>query len=76
MEILGVIEQALTLLNKIVPDEASRIASKIKALRERWDYEISKGNDRIDANLDGIELELRDIRELFASAIASAASKS
>lgn len=73
--ILGIIEQGLILLNKIVPDESSRIAHKILSLRQRWDHEISKGSSRDDALLDSIELELRDIRELYASAIAAAASK-
>jgi hypothetical protein len=73
--ILGVIENGLVLLNKLVPDQATKIASKIKSLRERWDNEISKGDKRDDALLDSIEYELRDIRELFSSAITSAASK-
>lgn len=70
--IVGVIEQSLILLNKLVPDQATKIANKIKDFREKWDHEISKGPNRDDALLDSIELELRDIRELYASAIASA----
>lgn len=73
--ILGIIEQGLVLLNKLVPEEASRIAGKIKSLRNRWDHEISKGSQRDDALLDSIERELFDIRELYATAIESAASK-
>lgn len=73
--IIGIIEQGLVLLNKIVPDESSKIANRILSLRQRWDHEISKGADRNDALLDSIELELRDIRELYSAAIASAASK-
>lgn len=73
--ILGIIEQGLVLLNKLVPEEASRIAAKIKDLRERWDDEISKGDKRNDALLDNLERELRDIRELYATAITSASLK-
>lgn len=73
--ILGVIEQGLVLLNKLVPDESMRIANKIKSLRQRWDHEISKGHKRDDALLDSIERELLDIRELYATAIESASSK-
>lgn len=73
--VLGTIEQALILLNKLVPDQATKIANKIKSFREKWDDEISKGSRRDDALLDSIELELRDIRELYASALTSAASQ-
>ncbi len=73
--ILGIIEEGLVLLNKLVPEEASRIANKIKDFRGKWDEEFSKLEKRDDAMLDCIELELRDIRELFSTAIASATSK-
>lgn len=75
MEILPVIESALILLNKLVPDKATEIADKIKNLREKWDVEYSKQSERDDNFLDLIELELRDIRELFSGAIAAAASQ-
>jgi hypothetical protein len=74
--VLGVIEEGLTLLNKLVPDEATKIANKIKSLRERWDNEYSKTDKRDDAMLDCIELELRDICELYAFAIKGANSSS
>lgn len=73
--VLGVIEQSLELINKLVPDQATRIADKIKSLRERWDEEYSKGSKRDDAALDCLELELRDICELYSFAIKSANSK-
>lgn len=73
--LLGTIEQSLVLLNKLVPDEATRIANKIKSFREKWDVEYAKGEIRDDNLLDLIELELRDIRELFSGAIKAAASK-
>lgn len=72
--ILGVVESGLELLNKIVPDQATKIANQIKSLRERWDHEISKADKRDDAMLDCIELELRDICQLFSSAIKQASS--
>lgn len=75
MDILGVIEESLILLNKLVPDQATRIANRIKDLRERWDIENAK-QDKADDNLLGlIELELRDIRQLFSTAIKSAAAQ-
>jgi hypothetical protein len=74
--VLGVIEEGLELLNKLVPDQATKIANKIKSLRERWDHEISKGDKRDDAMLDCIELELRDICQLFSAAIKQASSSS
>lgn len=73
--ILGTIEQGLILLNKIVPDEATKIANKIKEHREKWDVEYAKGPVRDDNMLDLIDIELRDIRELFFGAIKIAASK-
>lgn len=74
--VLEVISEALVLLNKVVPDQATRIANKIKDLRERWDVEHAKGELRDDALLDNIRLELRDIRELFSAAIKSAGAAS
>lgn len=74
--VLGVIEEGLVLLNKLVPDHAVKIANKIKEFREKWDQEYAKKDARDDALLDCIELELRDIRELFSAAIIAAASKS
>lgn len=73
MGILETIEESLVLLNKLVPDQATRIANEIKIFRERWDTEYAKNEKRDDAMLDCIELELRDIRELFSSTIKSAA---
>lgn len=73
--IIETIEQGLVLLNKLVPDQATRIANKIKEFREKWDEESSKKDKRVDADLDGIERELRDIRSLFGSALESAALK-
>lgn len=70
--VLGVVESGLELLNKLVPDQATKIANQIKSLRERWDHEISKTDKRDDAMLDCIELELRDICELYAFAIKQA----
>lgn len=75
-EIIGVIEEGLTLLNKLVPDHATRIADKIKGFKERWDVEYAKGPIRDDNLLDHIELELFDIRGLYSDAIKAAALKS
>lgn len=72
---MPIIEEALVLLNKLVPDQATRIQNKIKALREKWDEEYAKMDKRDDAMLDSIDRELRDIRELFSAAIKSAMDK-
>jgi len=74
--VLGVIEEGLTLLNKLVPDQALRIAKEIKSIRERWDSEISKGVNRDDAMLDCLELELLDLCQVYAAAVKQADSKS
>lgn len=73
--VLGIIEQSLVLLNKLVPDEASEIANKIKNHRERWDVEYAKGPIRDDNMLDLIDIEVRDICQLFSGAIKTAASQ-
>lgn len=75
MDYLPIIKEVLTLLNKLVPDEAMRIAKRIKALEDQWDAEFSKQEKRDDNALDLIESELRDIRELFSNAITAASSK-
>lgn len=73
--ILGIIEESLELLNKLVPDQATKIANKIKEHREKWDVEYAKGAIRDDNMLDLIDIELRDIWELFSGAIKAASSK-
>lgn len=75
MEFLPLIKEVLVLLNKIVPDEATRIANRVKALEDQWDAEHSKQENRDDNALDLIELELRNIRKLFSSALESASFK-
>lgn len=73
--ILDVISEALVLVNKIVPDQATAIANKILSLRQRWDEENAKPeNIRDDNLLDNIDDEVRDIRQLFSGAITAAAS--
>lgn len=73
--ILDVISEALVLVNKLVPDQATEIANKILSLRQRWDVENAKDpNDRDDNMLDNIDDEVRDIRQLFSGAITAAAS--
>lgn len=73
--IISIINEALPLIDKLVPDEATRIKNKILSLKERWDAEYSKGSQRNDNNLDLIERELCDIGELFTNAIKSATSQ-
>lgn len=74
--ILGVIEESLILVNKIVPDQAVRIQEKINKLRQNIREEYAKNENRDDLALDLYKLELRDIRELFSVAIKAANAKS
>lgn len=73
--ILGIIEESLVLVNKLVPEESQRIRNRILNLRKEWDEEVSKGPNRSDSKLDHLELELRDICQLFSATIKSATSK-
>jgi len=73
--ILGIIEESLVLVNKLVPSEASRIKNKVLSLRKDWDEEISKGDQRSDANLDRIERELRDLVSIYLATLKQAAPK-
>lgn len=75
LPILGIIEEGLVLLNKLVPDQATHIANEIKSFKEKWDEEFSKKEKRDDNALDSIERELLDIRKLYSFAIVAAASK-
>lgn len=73
--ILGIIEESLVLVNKLVPSESSRIRNKVLDLRKDWDEEISKGEKRSDANLDRIERELRDLVSVYLATLKQAAPK-
>lgn len=73
--ILGIIEESLVLVNKIVPDQAVRIQQKINNLRQNIREEYAKNENRDDLALDLYKLELRDIRELFSTAIKAANTK-
>jgi hypothetical protein len=74
--LLSVLEGGLTLLNKVVPDQATKIKNQIIDLREKWDAEMGKVDNRDDALLDMYDRELRDISELFLAAVKSAAPPS
>lgn len=73
--ILGIIEGSLELVNKLVPEESTRIRNKILNYRREWDAEMAKGHLRDDANLDRLDRELRDIGELFLATIKGSQSK-
>lgn len=73
--VLSIINEALPLLDKFVPDQATKIRNQVLQLRGDWDAEISKGDKRDDAYLDSLELRLRDISELFTTAIKQATFK-
>jgi hypothetical protein len=74
--ILTVIESALGLVNKVVPDQATKIKNQIMDYRSKWDAELAKGPLRDDALLDEYDRELRDITDLFLAAVKSATSPS
>jgi hypothetical protein len=67
--ILQIIEGSLTLINKITPDEATRIKNRILDYRRAWDAEFAKGENRDDARLAELDRELRDIGQLFLATI-------
>lgn len=73
--ILKIIAEGLVIVNKVLPDEASRINNQVLEYRRAWDAEMAKMDKRDDARLDELDRELRDIGELFLAAIKSAASK-
>lgn len=73
--ILKVIEESLVLVNKLVPEESSRIRRRVLNLRKDWDEEISKGVNRNDAKLDALERELLDICSLYSSTLKQATSQ-
>lgn len=73
--ILGIVEEGLVLINKLVPDHAMRIQKEINEIRELWYHEYAKGNNRNDSMLDHLELRLSGLRSLFALACQSADSK-
>lgn len=73
--ILSIINEALPLIDKLVPDEATRIRNQVMSLKVKWDAEFAKGSSRDDNNLDIIERELCDIGKLFTDAIKSASLK-
>lgn len=73
--ILTIISEALPLIDKVVPDEATKIRNKVLDLRRRWDDEISKGSERNDNALDHIQSELLDLGRLFSDTLKQASSK-
>lgn len=73
--VLSIINETLPILDKLVPDQATKIRKEILQLRSDWDAEISKGSNRDDAYLDSLELRLRDVSQLFTSAIKQATPK-
>lgn len=73
--ILSIINEALPLLDKLVPDQSTKIKNELLSLREEWDNEISKGVERDDCALDNFELRISDLCELFSSALKQASSK-
>ena len=71
--LLAVVNEGLKFLNA---KEATKIQYQVKALRENYLNELSKGSMRDDALLDMYERELLDISELFLAAIKQAAPAS
>lgn len=74
--ILLIIANGLPILDKLLPDQATKIRNEYLKLRRAWDAEISKGDLRDDNYLDHLTRELCDLGELFANTLKSAASKS
>lgn len=66
--------EGLVLLNKLIPDEATKIRKQLLENRRAWDEEFSKGKNRDDARLDMLTRELLELGELFSSAVERASS--
>lgn len=75
LTILSIIKEALPLIDKLVPDQATKIRNEVIDLRRRWDDENAKGANRDDNALDHIERELLDISQLFIDTLKQASSK-
>lgn len=75
LTILNIISGALPLIDKLVPDEATKIKNKVIELRKRWDDEYAKGEKRDDNALDHIESELCELGELFTYAVKKSHTK-
>lgn len=71
-----VISQGLTLINKLVPDQAVKIQEQLNDYKTQWDAEFAKGPSRDDSKLDYLDGQLCDIGKLYLAAINSAASQS
>jgi hypothetical protein len=74
--ILSIIKEGLPILDKLIPDEATKIRNLILDYERKWDAEISKGEHRDDALLDMYTRELLDIGRLFSAALGQATFKS
>lgn len=73
--VLGIIEESLVLINKLVPDQATRIQKEINEIRSAWNEEYAKGSKRDDNMLILLEMRFHDLRKLLSSAIAEANAK-
>jgi hypothetical protein len=73
--ILTIISESLPIIDKALPDQATKIRNEILELRKQWDAEISKGSSRNDAFLDSLELRIGDICQLYIAAAQQTASK-
>jgi len=71
--LLSIVNEGLKFLNA---KEATSIQMRVRALRENYLNELSKGSMRDDALLDMYERELLDIGLLFLTAIKQTPSKS
>lgn len=73
--ILGIINEGLPILDKLIPDEASKIRSRVSTYLKEWDEEMAKGPLMDDSKLGALNRELLDIGSLYAGALKQAASK-
>lgn len=73
--VLGIIEESLVLINKLVPDQATKIQKEINEIRSAWNEEYAKGNKRDDNMLILLEMRFNDLRKLLSSTITEANTK-
>ena len=73
--ILSIIKEGLPIVDKLVPDEASKIRARVSAYLKEWDEEMAKGPLMDDSKLGALNRELLDIGNLYAGALKQAATK-
>ena len=73
--ILSIINEALPILDKLVPDQATVIRNRKIAYEREYDAEIAKGSNMDDALVAEFDRELQYIGGLLSTALTAASGK-